>query len=86
MSAVSYILREASARIAASSVLTELDEIRIHYLGKKGELTSLLKSLGKLPPEEKPAAGQVINAAKKELQNLLNAKKVELEKISRISI
>ena len=80
MSAVSYILREASAKIAAASALTELAEIRIHYLGKKGELTSLLKSLGKLPPEEKPAAGQVINAAKNELQHLLNAKKEDLEK------
>ncbi len=80
MSAVSHILREASDRIAAASALTELDEIRVHYLGKKGKLTSLLKSLGKLPLEEKPAAGQIINAAKKELQSLLNEKKVGLEK------
>ena len=52
-----------------------LDQVRVQYLGKKGELTQLLKGLGKLSAEERPKAGALINEAKQELQQLINARK-----------
>ncbi len=59
--------------------LAKLDEIRVQYLGKKGELTSMMKMLGKLSNEERPKAGQMINEAKQMVQGILNAKKKELD-------
>ncbi|HEB81390.1 MAG TPA: phenylalanine--tRNA ligase subunit alpha, partial [Gammaproteobacteria bacterium] len=70
---------DALARINAADSLEALDQIRVDYLGKKGELTSLLKTLGKLPAEERKAAGQDINNAKRELQQALEARKGALE-------
>lgn len=55
-----------------------LDQIRVQYLGKKGELTQLLKGLGKLSPEERPQAGEAINQAKGKVQDALNARKAAL--------
>ncbi|MFQ5644909.1 MAG: phenylalanine--tRNA ligase subunit alpha, partial [Thiogranum sp.] len=55
------------------------DEIRVHYLGKKGVLTQQLKQLGKLPPEQRPGAGQAINVAKKQVQEALEARKLQLQ-------
>ncbi len=49
------------------------------YLGKKGHLTQLLKGLGALSPEERPQAGAKINEAKQALQDVLNARKDNLE-------
>src|SRR5690606_39872543 len=57
-----------------------LEQIRVQYLGKKGELTQLMQTLGKLSAEERPKAGAVINAAKTRVQDVLNARKAELEK------
>jgi len=74
------ISREAEKAVAAAEDLKALDDIRVHYLGKKGELTALLKSLGKLSAEERPAAGQAINQAKQAVQALIEARKAELEK------
>jgi phenylalanyl-tRNA synthetase alpha chain len=50
-----------------------VDEVRVRYLGKKGELTALMKGLGKLSKEERPAAGQAINTLKKSLQQAIEA-------------
>ena len=55
-----------------------IDELRVKYLGKKGELTALLKQMGSLSPEERPAMGQLVNKAKEELEILINDKKTEL--------
>ncbi|MEA5446494.1 phenylalanine--tRNA ligase subunit alpha [Gammaproteobacteria bacterium AB-CW1] len=71
--------REAEAAIEAAEDLRQLDDIRVRYLGKKGELTALLKSLGKLPADERPAAGQAINKAKGEVQSRIEARKADLE-------
>jgi phenylalanyl-tRNA synthetase alpha chain len=57
----------------------ELEQLRVDYLGKKGQLTGLLKSLGNLSPEERPKAGALINEVKQELTSLLNARKEALE-------
>jgi phenylalanyl-tRNA synthetase alpha chain len=72
------LLKEALEAIAQSSDERSLDALRVQYLGKKGSFTDLLKSLGKLPPEERPAAGENINRAKQELQAAIEARKAEL--------
>ncbi len=69
----------ACAEIRAVTDLAELDACRVKYLGKKGRLTQGLKQLGKLPAEQRPKAGQLINAAKQALQALVMRRKKELE-------
>ena len=69
------IISKANQAIDAASDLKQLDQVRVDYLGKKGALTDLLKNLGKLPPEERPKAGQEINIAKGKVQSALEARK-----------
>ena len=59
--------------------LQTLDAVRVGVLGKKGELTALLKGLGQLDPQERPAAGAKINDAKSIVQAFLNERKTTLE-------
>ena len=70
---------KAQAEIEAAADLQTLDSIRVNYLGKKGELTALLKSLGSLPPEERKSAGAGINKAKQVVAEQLDARKAMLE-------
>ena len=69
----------ALAEIQAATSLESLDQMRVHYLGKKGELTALLKSLGNLPADERKAAGQDINIAKQDVQAAIEARKTVLQ-------
>jgi phenylalanyl-tRNA synthetase alpha chain len=69
----------ALAEIAASASVTRLEEVRVHWLGKKGQLTEQLKSLGSLPAAERPAAGQKINDAKLAVQTALDARRAVLD-------
>ena len=71
---------KAQAEIEAADNLETLDQVRVSYLGKKGEVTSLLKTLGSLPAEERKAAGQDINKAKQAVQQSIEARKSELQK------
>ncbi|MCW8943015.1 MAG: phenylalanine--tRNA ligase subunit alpha, partial [Gammaproteobacteria bacterium] len=70
---------DAQEKIDAADNLDDLDQIRVDYLGKKGELTSLLKTLGTLPAEERKSAGQDINIAKREVQQAIELRKQSLE-------
>lgn len=72
-------LGTAREAIQACNDLRDLDALRVNYLGKKGVLTDLLKTLGSLPYEERKSAGQAINAAKQEIASLLSDRKVALE-------
>jgi phenylalanyl-tRNA synthetase alpha chain len=72
------LLAEALQAIGVANEEAALESLRVQYLGKKGSFTVLLKSLGQLAPEERPAAGEQINLAKKELQTALEARKEEL--------
>ena len=74
------LIRRAIAAIAASADLASLDQVRVEWLGKKGELTAALKSLGALPADARRTTGQAINAAKEEVQRALEARRVELER------
>ncbi len=66
--------------IAATDDPAELESLRVSKLGKKGELTALLKQLGKLPADERPAAGARINEAKERVAEALSARKDTLAK------
>nr|MCG6361649.1 phenylalanine--tRNA ligase subunit alpha [Vibrio fluvialis] len=67
------IIANATAAINAAESLVALDEVRVQYLGKKGDLTAQLHSLGNLPPEERRTAGHEINVAKDPVQKALAA-------------
>ena len=64
MNDVDKLVAEAESDIKNTNTLDGLDEVRVRYLGKKGLLTTQLKSLGGLPEAERPAAGRAINEAK----------------------
>ena len=66
---------QALLEINSAPDLKHLEQIRVNYLGKKGKLTEQLKTLGKLPAEERPKAGQVINDVKILIQNALEDRK-----------
>jgi phenylalanyl-tRNA synthetase alpha chain len=72
-------LARALAEISASADLARLDEVRVHWLGKKGLLTDQLKALGKLPAADRPAAGARINEAKSTLEAAVEARRTALE-------
>lgn len=59
-----------------------LDELRIKYLGKKGELTAVLKQMGGLSPEERPKMGQLVNEVKESLESAVEARSKKLEEIA----
>ncbi len=77
MNDLEIILEQATQEISATEDLTHLDQYRVAYLGKKGKLTEYLKSLGQLPAEERPAAGQRVNLIKEKIQAIIE-KKTEL--------
>ena len=53
----------------------DIEDIRVKYLGKKGELTNVLKGLGKASPEERPVIGQLANEVRAFIENEINEKK-----------
>ena len=79
MQALSELVQQAESAIDSAADLAALDAVRVSYLGKNGELTARLKNLSKLRAKERPQAGQDINAAKKSVQESLNAKRMALE-------
>ena len=79
MDELTQTVSSALAAIAAAASLAELDEQRVRYLGKKGELTGHLKQLGQLDPDARRARGAEINALKEQLERGLAARKEELE-------
>ncbi|MBP1930339.1 phenylalanine--tRNA ligase subunit alpha [Ammoniphilus resinae] len=70
---------EALEQFQQASSLNSLNELRVQYLGKKGELTEILKGMGKLPAEERPLIGQLVNEVRDALEQLLEERKVSLE-------
>ncbi|NQX88273.1 MAG: phenylalanine--tRNA ligase subunit alpha [Halioglobus sp.] len=79
MDNLEIVANEARTAIAAAENGAVLEQLRIDYLGKKGHITALLKGLGQLSAEEKPAAGAKINVIKQELQDRIGARRLELE-------
>jgi phenylalanyl-tRNA synthetase alpha chain len=79
MQELQKLVDAAIAEIEAAAELAALDVVRVSYLGKKGELTGLLKSLSALPADERPKAGQAINQAKQRVIAQLEARRGALE-------
>lgn len=73
------LANEAKAAIETAADGATLEQLRVDYLGKKGQITALLKGLGKLSPAERPQAGAQINVVKQELQALIGNRKAALE-------
>ncbi|MDG1772457.1 MAG: phenylalanine--tRNA ligase subunit alpha [Oceanicoccus sp.] len=73
------LANEAREAIASATDVAALDAVRVEYLGKKGSITGLLKGLGKLSAQERPAAGAEINKVKQALQELIGERKDNLE-------
>ncbi|MDX1606109.1 MAG: phenylalanine--tRNA ligase subunit alpha [Candidatus Competibacterales bacterium] len=79
MEGLQQLLDQARAEIDAAGDLAALEQVRVRYLGKKGALTTQLKQLGRLPAEQRPAAGQAINSAKQALQEGLETRHAALQ-------
>jgi phenylalanyl-tRNA synthetase alpha chain len=78
MSDTDSLLAEALQAIQDSNDEKSLESLRVQYLGKKGSINMLSKTLGKLPPEERPAAGEAINKVKRQVQDAIEHRKVSL--------
>ena len=77
--AVNEIQQRARAAIEASGNLQELDDLRVQFLGKKGEITALLKTLGAMEPEQRKSFGQAVNATRDALNQAISARRQTLE-------
>ena len=73
------LTQQALDAVVASSDMAALDQVRVQYLGKKGEISALMKNLGNVAPEDRPKVGAVINEARGKVQDALNARKESLE-------
>lgn len=80
---LSQIKAEALKQIENSDALEKLNEIRINYLGKKGELTAVLKSMKDVAPEERPKIGQMVNDTREEIEKVLEHHITQMEKALR---
>ncbi len=70
---------EARTLIEECSSLEQLDALRVRFLGRKGQLTTMLRGLGTLPPEQRPATGQAINNLKSAIEALIQARHLLLQ-------
>ncbi len=73
------LTQQALAAVSAAHDVAALDQVRVQFLGKKGEITSLMKNLGNVAPEDRPKVGAVINEAKNQVEDAISARKQLLE-------
>ena len=73
------IKAKALADLAAAADMSALDAVRVRVLGKKGELTAVLKQMGKLSAEERPVMGQMANAVRAKLEDALEKRRAALD-------
>jgi len=76
---ITDLQNRALAEISASDDLQQLDDLRVRYLGKKGEVTAQLKSLGSMEPEQRRSYGQQVNAVRDALNQAIIARRQALE-------
>lgn len=77
------IRAQAEKELASIQTLQELENLRVKYLGKKGELTSVLRGMGALPAEERPVVGQLVNELRELIEERIDAVKTELQQKER---
>ena len=73
------IAKQALEELKGAQDLKVLDAVRVKYLGKKGELTAILKQMGKLSAEERPVIGQLANQVRADIEQMLEQTKTDLE-------
>ena len=73
------LVSQALDAIEQAADINALEQIRVQYLGKKGELTQVMKTLGNIPAEERPKVGAMVNEAKERVSSVLNARKSDME-------
>lgn len=71
---IEKIKSNAIEEIAKITDLKSLNELKVKFLGKKGELTSVLRGMGALEPEERPVIGSLVNEVRDELESLISEK------------
>ena len=76
---IEKIRAEAGAAIEGAASSAELEELRVRYLGRKAELTTVLRGIAELPQEERGPVGGAANRARKELEALLEARAEALD-------
>lgn len=76
------IMDEAMTQIDSSDKLEKLNEIKVSFLGKKGELTSILKSMKDVAPEDRPKVGQMVNEPEARSRSTLRRKRKLLSRHS----
>ena len=74
------IKQEALEQLKMADSLERLNEIRVNFLGKKGQLTALLKSMKDVAPQDRPAFGQMVNNTRARIEEVLDETKKRLEK------
>ncbi len=82
MHELEQILEQALQQFSTVVQAEDLEQVKARYLGKEGSLTALLKGLGKLTAEERPAAGARINEVKQQIEAALNARRVAIQNVA----
>ena len=77
------LAENARVRIEESEGLDKLNDVRVAYLGKKGELTAILKGMKDVSPEERPKVGQLVNETRAKIEGLLEESRQKLEEAVR---
>ena len=76
---IEQMCNQAKEKIAEVKKSNELQELKIKYLGKKGEITSILRGMSELKPEERPAIGSLVNKVRDKLEELIKEKENEFK-------
>lgn len=74
------IKAEAIRQINESEALDKLNDVRVSFLGKKGELTAVLKGMKDVAPEDRPKVGQLVNEAREEIERILDEARTNMER------
>jgi len=77
------ILKEAKDRLAEATTIAETEEVRVRLLGKKGQLTEIIRSMGSISPEERKVLGQAANSVRSEIESMLEEKFAEVKNAAR---
>jgi phenylalanyl-tRNA synthetase alpha chain len=85
MQSIQDLVERALVHISGTNSLAALDQARVQYLGKSGELTAQLKLLGGLPPEERKPFGLAVNAAKSRIEEAIEQRRAALEETAKPS-
>ena len=80
---IKVIKKEIVFKLSLVKDLKDIEKLRVEYLGRKGIVTLLLRKLGSFSAEERPKAGQLLNQSKKEIEELLKIKEIEIKKLEK---